>query len=39
MGVSSCTRPIMKEELQAVMLGSELELWGSWLSPIPLQCR
>ena len=39
MGVSSCTGPIMKEELQAVMLGWELELWGSSLAPVPLQYR
>ena len=29
----------MKEELQAVMLGGELELWGSSLAPVPLQYR
>ena len=38
MGVSSCTGPIMKEELQTVMLGGEWELWGSLLAPLPLQC-
>ena len=38
MGVSPCTGPIMKEELQIVMLGGELELWGSLLAPVPLQC-
>ena len=39
MDVSSCTGPIMKEELQAVMLGGELELWGSLLARVPLQYR
>ena len=39
MGVSSCTGPIMKKELQAVMLGGELEWWGSSLAPVPLQYR
>ena len=28
MGVNLCTGPIRKEELQAVMLDGELELWG-----------
>ena len=32
MGVSLYTGPIMKEELQAVMLGGELELWGELAS-------
>ena len=32
MGVSSCTGPITNEELQAVMLGGELELWGDLTS-------
>ena len=36
-GVSSYTGPIMKEELQAVMLGGELGLWGSSLAPVPSQ--
>ena len=29
MGGSSCTGPMMHEKLQVVMLGGELELWGS----------
>ena len=29
MAVDSCTGPIRKEELQAVILGGELELWGA----------
>ena len=29
MGVSSCTGPIRRDELQAVMLGGELGLWGA----------
>ena len=37
MGVSSCTEPVTNEELQAVMLGGELELWGSLLAPVPSQ--
>ena len=37
MGVSLCTGPIMNEELQAVMLGGELGLWGSSLAPVPSQ--
>ena len=37
MGVSSCTGPIMNEELQAVMLDGELGLWGSSLALVPLQ--
>ena len=37
MGVSSCTGPITNEELQAVMLGEELELWRISLAPVPLQ--
>ena len=32
MGVSLCTGPITNEELQAVMLGGELELWGDLTS-------
>ena len=39
MGISLCTGPIMKEELQTAMLGGEWELWGSSLAPVPLQCR
>ena len=39
MGVSSCTGSIMKAELQAVMLGEELELWGSSLAPVPSHYR
>ena len=41
MDVSSCTGPIMNEELQAVMLGGELKLWGggSSLAPVPMQYR
>ena len=39
MGVSSCSGPIMNEELQAVMQGGELEWWGSLLAPVPLQHR
>ena len=37
MGVGSCTGPIRKEESQAIMLGGELELWGSLLAPVPSQ--
>ena len=37
MGVSLCTGPITNEELQAVMLGGELELWGSLLVPVSSQ--
>ena len=29
MGVHSCTGPIRREELQAVMLGGELVMWGA----------
>ena len=32
MGVISCTGPITNEELQAVMLDGELELWGDLTS-------
>ena len=39
MGVSSCTGPVMNEELQAVMLGEELKLWGNSLAPAPSQYR
>ena len=35
MGVSLCTGPIKDEELQAVMLGGELEIWGRLLAPVP----
>ena len=38
MGVSSCTGPIMEEELQTVMLGGKWEMWGSSLAPVPSQC-
>ena len=29
MGVHSCTGPTGREELQAVMLGGELVMWGA----------
>ena len=38
MGVISCTGPIMKEELQTVMLGGDWESWGSSLALVHLQC-
>ena len=37
MGVSLCSGPITNEEFRAVMLGGELELWGSLLVPVPSQ--
>ena len=36
MGGSSCTGPIRKEGLQAIMLDGELKLWGSLLTQVPL---
>ena len=38
MGVSLCTGPIRREELQTVMLGGKWEWWGSSLAPVPSQC-
>ena len=45
-GDSSCSWVLVyalglsgNKELQAVMLGGELELWGSSLAPVPLQYR
>ena len=36
-GYPLCTGLIIKEELQAVMLGGSWQCVGSWLSPLPLK--
>ena len=36
MGVHLCSGPIRREELQTVMLGGELVMWGA---PVPSQYK